>query len=205
MIQPMNSERTPSERTDTRQHILDCGRQLVAAKGFVGVGLAEILATAGVPKGSFYHYFASKEVFGAALIESYFEQYQSRLAALSAQQGLSGAQRVLTYFERWIETQQCENRAEHCLIVKLAAEVADLSDAMRSGMLAGLEGILRTLTGWVAAGQADGSIGNADAPEVVAQTLYEAWLGASLLAKLRRQAHAFDAVMQRSRLFLQLS
>ena len=204
MMQPMNSEHAHSERPDTRQHILDCGRQLVAAKGFVGVGLAEILATAGVPKGSFYHYFASKEVFGAALIESYFDDYRTRLAALSAQPGQTGAQRLLTYFERWIETQQADDRAEHCLIVKLAAEIADLSDAMRSRMLAGTDAILRQLTEFIAAGQADGSIGTTEAPAVLAQFLYQAWLGASLLAKLRREPNAFDAVMQRSRILLQL-
>ena len=204
MMQPVNSEHAQSERPDTRQHILDCGRQLVAAKGFVGVGLAEILATAGVPKGSFYHYFASKEVFGAALLDSYLEQYQTRLAALSALPGQTGAQRLLTYFERWIETQQGEDRAEQCLIVKLAAEIADLSDAMRSRMLAGTEGILRQLTEFVAAGQADGSIGSTEAPAVLAQFLYQAWLGASLLAKLRREPNAFDTVMQRTRILLQL-
>ena len=200
----MNSEHAHSERPDTRQHIIDCGRQLVAAKGFVGVGLAEILATAGVPKGSFYHYFASKEVFGAALIESYFDDYRTRLAALSAQPGQTGAQRLLTYFERWIETQQADDRAEHCLIVKLAAEIADLSDAMRSRMLAGTDAILRQLTEFIAAGQADGSIGTTEAPAVLAQFLYQAWLGASLLAKLRREPNAFDAVMQHSRILLQL-
>ena len=200
----MNTARTQTERPDTRQHILDCGRQLVAAKGFVGVGLAEILSTAGVPKGSFYHYFASKEVFGAALIESYFDDYRTRLAALSAQPGQTGAQRLLTYFERWIETQQGNDRAEHCLIVKLAAEIADLSDAMRSRMLAGTDAILRQLTEFIAAGQADGSIGTTEAPAVLAQFLYQAWLGASLLAKLRREPNAFDAVMQRSRILLQL-
>ena len=204
MMWPMNSEHAHSERPDTRQHILDCGRQLVAAKGFVGVGLAEILATAGVPKGSFYHYFASKEVFGAALIESYFDDYRTRLAALSAQPGQTGAQRLLTYFERWIETQQADDRAEHCLIVKLAAEIADLSDAMRNRMLAGTDAILRQLTEFIAAGQADGSIGTTEAPAVLAQFLYQAWLGASLLAKLRREPNAFDAVMQRSRILLQL-
>lgn len=56
-----------TERIDTCQHILDCGHRLVARKGFIGVGLAELLTTAGVPKGSFYHYFASKEGFGEAL------------------------------------------------------------------------------------------------------------------------------------------
>lgn len=200
----MNAEHTYSERPDTRQHILDCGRQLVAAKGFVGVGLAEILATAGVPKGSFYYYFASKEAFGAALLESYFDDYRTRLAALSEKPGQTGAQRLLTYFERWIETQQGEDRAEHCLIVKLAAEIADLSDAMRSRMLAGTDAILGQLTAFVAAGQADGSIGSTEAPASLAQFLYQAWLGASLLAKLRREPDAFDTVMQRSRILLQL-
>ena len=201
----MNTARPHSERPDTRQHILDCGRQLVAAKGFVGVGLAEILSTAGVPKGSFYHYFASKEAFGEALLEAYFDRYEDWLSALSAPPGRSGAQCLLTYFEHWIEAQQGGDRAEHCLIVKLAAEVSDLSEAMRNSMLAGTQSILRRLTQLVAAGQADGSIGNGEAPAALALFLYQAWLGASLLAKLKREASAFDAVMQRTRILLQLS
>ena len=133
-------------------NILDCGRQLVAEKGFVGVGLAEILTTAGVPKGSFYYYFASKEAFGTALIEHYFADYQARLAALAAQTHQTGAERLMSYFARWIETQEGSDRAEHCLIVKLAAEIADLSEAMRDRMLAGTETILRFLTELVASG-----------------------------------------------------
>ena len=201
----MNTNRPKTERPDTRQHILDCGHQLVAAKGFVGVGLAEILSTAGVPKGSFYHYFASKEAFGEALLEAYFDYYEDWLGTLSAQPGRSGAQRLLAYFEHWVETQQGNDRAEQCLIVKLAAEISDLSEAMRSSMLAGTQAILRHLTKLVAAGQADGSIGSADAPDALALFLYQAWLGASLLAKLKRDTSAFDAVMQRTRILLQLS
>ena len=37
-------------------------------KGYSGVGLTEILTAAGVPKGSFYHYFASKDAFGEAMV-----------------------------------------------------------------------------------------------------------------------------------------
>ena len=55
----------------TRQHILDTSFELVLHKGFVGVGLQEILKACDVPKGSFYHYFASKEAFGCALLEQY--------------------------------------------------------------------------------------------------------------------------------------
>ena len=194
-----------TERIDTRQHILDCGHRLVARKGFVGVGLAELLTTAGVPKGSFYHYFASKEGFGSALLEAYFSHYLQRLDGLLQRTDLSGGACLQTYFQRWIETQQGEDAADYCLIVKLAAEVADLSEAMRAIMLSGTEQILGRLADVVARGQADGSIANPAPAAELAQWLYEAWLGASLLAKLRRDDSAFRAVLQRSCEWLQLS
>ena len=76
---------------------------------------------------------------------------------------------------------------------------------MRGSMLAGTQAILRHLTKLVAAGQADGSIGSTDAPDALALFLYQAWLGASLLAKLRRDDSAFVTVMQRTRLLLTLN
>ncbi len=54
---------------DMRQHIIDVARSLMTNKGYTAVGLAEVLSTAGVPKGSFYYYFKSKEEFGQALLE----------------------------------------------------------------------------------------------------------------------------------------
>jgi AcrR family transcriptional regulator len=54
---------------NTRQHILETGHRIIAGKGFASVGLNEILKSAGVPKGSFYHYFESKEQYGQALLE----------------------------------------------------------------------------------------------------------------------------------------
>lgn len=67
---------------DTRQHLLDTGHRMMVVKGFTGVGLNEILQAASVPKGSFYHYFNSKEAFGEALLESYFSDYMVQLETL---------------------------------------------------------------------------------------------------------------------------
>ena len=83
---------------DTRQHILDIGYQLVVTKGFTNVGLSEILKTAAVPKGSFYHYFKSKEQFGEALIQHYFEQYLEHVSAILVQGTGTGFERVLIIF-----------------------------------------------------------------------------------------------------------
>ncbi|MFQ5727810.1 MAG: TetR/AcrR family transcriptional regulator, partial [Salmonella enterica] len=52
---------------DTREHLLATGEQLCMQRGFTGMGLSELLKTAQVPKGSFYHYFRSKEAFGVAM------------------------------------------------------------------------------------------------------------------------------------------
>ena len=194
-----------SERIDTRQHILSCGQQLVACKGFVGVGLAEILSSANVPKGSFYHYFASKELFGIALLETYFETYLFNLDALLGRTELTAGQRLMTYFQRWAETQTGEDSVRKCLIVKLGAEISDLSEVMRSTMLQGTEGIMQRLAECIATGQAECSICSTQPPAACAQWLYEAWLGASLISKLRRDGSAFDAAMQTTRQVLMLT
>lgn len=75
---------------NTRQHILDSGKGLIAGKGFSSVGLNEILKTAGVPKGSFYHYFESKEQFGQALLQDHFAGYLERIDELSRDPAASG-------------------------------------------------------------------------------------------------------------------
>ncbi|WP_147479815.1 TetR/AcrR family transcriptional regulator, partial [Pseudomonas syringae group genomosp. 3] len=88
---------------DMRQHIIDVARSLMTNKGYTAVGLAEVLSTAGVPKGSFYYYFKSKEEFGQALLEEYFSEYLGRVDALMARPG-TGAERLLAYFMYWSET-----------------------------------------------------------------------------------------------------
>lgn len=193
-----------SEHIDTRQHILDCGQRLIAAKGFVGVGLSEILGSAEVPKGSFYHYFGSKEQYGNTLLESYFTDYLGRLDALFGQTDKSGAERLGTYLSRWTETQSGEDASAKCLIVKLAAEISDLSEAMRSTMRDGTDAILQRLSQCIAEGQADGSISRTLPAADAALWLYETWLGASLLAKLRRDDSALDGALRATRLFFDL-
>ena len=94
-----------TRHTDTRQHILATGKHIIATKGFSSVGLAELLQASEVPKGSFYHYFKSKELFGQALLEDYFTDYLAQLDTLLQTPGLSGRDRLLRYFEQWSTTQ----------------------------------------------------------------------------------------------------
>ena len=182
------------ETQSTRQHILDIGYQLIVRKGFSSVGLSLLLQAAEVPKGSFYHYFKSKEQFGEALITDYFDKYQIALDALFNDSTLTGYQRLMQYWQQWLHVQADGCIDQKCLVVKLSAEVADLSEAMRVALLNGSASIIDRLTTCVQIGINDGSIATQD-PQSTAEMLYHMWLGASLMNKLGHSATALERTM----------
>lgn len=189
---------------DVRQHILDVAQPLLLRKGFTAVGLSELLAAAGVPKGSFYHYFGSKEAFGEAVLEDYFSDYLAQVDALLAGPG-SAAERVMRYFGHCLDTQVGDRMQSRCLAVKLGAEVCDLSEPMRAALDRGIDGVISRLTRCVADGARDGSLPAVADPAAVASTLYQSWFGASLLAKISRDRAPLDAAMAGTRQLLGLA
>ncbi|BAV99359.1 TetR/AcrR family transcriptional regulator [Lysobacter enzymogenes] len=188
---------------DVRKHILDIAYPLMLRKGFTGVGLAEVLSAARVPKGSFYHYFGSKEAFGEAVLEAYFSDYLRHVDALMAQPG-SGAQRLIAYFDDWREAQTGSDPDGRCLVVKLGAEVCDLSEPMRAALDRGTGAVIARLAQCIERGRDDGSLAAAPDPQTAAQTLYQSWIGASLLAKVQRSSASMDRAMSTTRLLLGL-
>jgi TetR/AcrR family transcriptional repressor of nem operon len=167
--------------------------------------LNEILTEAKVPKGSFYHYFGSKDAFGEALLSSYFEDYLADLDAVLGGPGLTMARRLLNYFGMWAENQSFLDCQGKCLAVKLAAEVADLSEAMRAVLNQGTAAIITRLTGAIESGVDEGSLAIDDSPRQVAESLYQLWLGASVMVKIVRGTAPFDSAMAVTRRMLHVA
>jgi TetR/AcrR family transcriptional repressor of nem operon len=186
---------------DMRQHIIDVAKSLMTNKGYTAVGLSEVLTTAGVPKGSFYHYFRSKEEFGQALLEEYFQEYIGRVDIVMAEQG-TGAERLLGYLRYWAKTQAFDHPEEKCLVVKLGAEVCDLSEDMRAVLEEGTALIIQRITRCVEQGMADGSISPTQDAAILAESLYQLWLGASLLVKVRKTMTPFETALITSKRLL---
>lgn len=171
----------------TRQNILQTGYRLVQGKGFSALGLQEVLKASGVPKGSFYHYFPSKEAFGCALLQDYVESYAARIEALVAAPTATGRDRLMRLWQAWMTDPSRPDRkgwAEDCLVVKLGAEVADLSEDMRRVLSVGVSKLIARLARLIVEARADGSVPAGAEPEALAQVLYQMWLGAALLTKL---------------------
>ena len=184
----------PKKSQQTRQRILSTGRKLVLGIGFTGMGLKELLSSSGVPKGSFYHYFTSKEAFGCAMLEDYVEEYLGRFDALAASP-LPGGDRLMQYCQAWLATDGGQSITENCLVVKLASEIVDLSEDMRRILDAGVDQLVQRLERILREGIADGSIRPIAEPAEAARLLYAQWLGAAILAKLgKTQQHLRDAL-----------
>lgn len=187
---------------NTRQHLLDIGYQIMVIKGFSGVGLNEILKTANVPKGSFYHYFNSKEQYAQCLLEDYFHAYLINMDERFSLSSHTAYERMMGYWQKWLDS-YCESfEGQKCLVVKLSAEVADLSEVMRLTLKEGTDQIIQRLTQCIEQGQQDGSLQVADAKQT-ATALYQLWLGASLLSKLHLNSLSLQSAMLTTQSILQ--
>ncbi|MDI1298146.1 TetR/AcrR family transcriptional regulator [Methylotenera sp.] len=186
---------TVNQNLDVRQHVLNVAQKIISRRGYSAVGLNEILAAADVPKGSFYYYFKSKEAFGEALLQNYFEEYLASMDTMFSNSKLNTGDRLISYWQNWLESQETFDCQGKCLAVKLAAEVTDLSEAMRLALKSGTSEIISRLANLIEAGKADGTLSMQHDSLSQAQTLYQMWLGASLMTKITRNMEPMKNAM----------
>ena len=187
----------PKKSDLTRSRILSQGRALVLAQGFGGLGLTELLTASGVPKGSFYHYFASKEAFGCDMLHAYVADYLAALDAIIARPR-PAAERLDSFFSAALAG-DAGSMADRCLVVKLAAEIADLSEDMRKILDEGVAAVCQRLAILLRQGAGDGSVVPQPDPENAAALLYSQWLGAAIIAKLSRRSEPLEQALADTR------
>lgn len=187
---------------DTREHILTTGEQLCMHRGFTGMGLSELLKTAEVPKGSFYHYFRSKEAFGVAMLEHHFDGYHCRLAEHFANGVGNYRDRLLAYYQHTLNQFSQQGVISGCLTVKLSAEVCDLSEVMRTEMNKGASQIIALLKHALEEGRKEGSLTLQGDAHTQAEVLYSLWLGANLQAKISRSATPLESALEHAKIMI---
>ena len=187
---------------DTREHLLATGEQLCMHRGFTGMGLSELLKTAEVPKGSFYHYFRSKEAFGVAMLERHYVGYHRRLAHHFAHGNGNYRDRLIAYFQETLNQFSQKGIISGCLTVKLSAEVCDLSEDMRSAMDRGASRVIALLAEALENGRRSRCLAFEGDALTQGQVLYALWLGANLQAKISRSALPLESAVAHAKTIL---
>ena len=121
------------EKRDTRNDIIKVGMELIATQGYSATGIGVVLRLARVPKGSFYHYFPSKEEFGLAVIDRFAEGYERFLCGFLQEQGVTPLSRLRNYLQAVAVAVGLEEKGcvRGCLIGSLGQELAAQNETFR--------------------------------------------------------------------------
>src|SRR5262245_51137216 len=112
----------------TCQALLDAGTELILEKGYNHSGLDEILKRAGAQKGSFYHFFASKEDFGLQIVDRYAAARFATLDRFLGDESRRPLERLRLFFEDSCRRHEAMGYRKGCLFGNLGQEMADQSE-----------------------------------------------------------------------------
>src|SRR5262245_31115406 len=130
----------PEHKEQTRARIVECARRMFNRHGFEAVSIDQIMASAGLTRGGFYHHFANKEELYSEAITSY-----ARCNSASSLNFAAPARQIVLQMVnacRW--RRHLEDVARHCPMIALPSDVARAGPAVRRTyelLLGGMVGI----------------------------------------------------------------
>ena len=175
----------PRRSDKTRERLLEEGVRLFSHVGFHGTGLKAILDKVGVPKGSFYNYFASKDAFVEEVARKYIATLlgaYDRVIAGSSQGALSTLRTMLGFMVDMLEGRF----GPGCLLGNLAGEIGSSHPQQREVLLECFNLWLARLERHIAAAQEEGSVRKDLPAKELAEYFWNAWEGSLLAMKMQQ-------------------
>jgi TetR/AcrR family transcriptional regulator, transcriptional repressor for nem operon len=172
----------------TREVLLRAGVVALTEKGFAATGIDEVLKSVGVPKGSFYHFFASKQAFGAELIALYADYFVRKLDQFLLDESLAPLQRIDAFCEDAERGMARFGFRRGCLVGNLGQEMNALPEAFRTQLTDVLLDWQSRTERCLEAARVAGDIPKTTDCARLAAFFWIGWEGAVLRAKLERRA-----------------
>ena len=192
---PRRRGRPPKSREyllDTRDLLLRAGLEVLTEKGFSATGIDEILRRVRVPKGSFYHYFDSKEAFGAELVEQYAGYFARKIDRYLGDQTLSPLARLRAFVSSAQAGMARHDFRRGCLIGNLGQEMGSLPESFRTQLQQVFADWQARFARCLVAAQVVGEISQQADCEQLAAFFWIGWEGAVLRAKLEHSAKPLE-------------
>ncbi len=115
-------------KRDTKSLLLDHGVRLMRERGYHHTGIHDVLAAAGVPKGSFYHHFKNKEDFGLQVVDRYADDSYAEIDRVLGDKRHPPLVRLQRLFEEFRADYERRFCRDGCLLGNLGQEMADVND-----------------------------------------------------------------------------
>ena len=183
------------EVRNTRERLLQVGLRHIRSMGYASTGVQEILNEADVPKGSFYHHFASKEAFAEEVLKLYVRGEKERAEKILRDGRAAPLKRLRRYFEELIVVYGPTASISGCLIGNLSLEMADHSDPIQSllhmsfsNWQAGIAGVLQEAID-------RGDLASSSKSQELAAFLLNSYQGALLRSKADRSNKPLESFL----------
>jgi TetR/AcrR family transcriptional repressor of nem operon len=165
--------------SDAKERLIRSGMALMHAGGYAQAGVQEICLQAGVRKGSFYHFFASKNALALAVVER-FHHFSEHFLDQALASDLPPVQRLCRLFQMTATIQEQTQRengfVKGCPFGNLAVEMSGHDEALRLALAATFSSLQHRLTELLQ----EAALPQAEAQAEALVNLFE---GAILLAK----------------------
>lgn len=179
----------------TKNALLEAGTRIMLTKGYNNTGIQEVLESTGVPKGSFYYYFDSKEDFALQIIEHFDTTYADQLKGFLEDAALNPLERLRAYCtagRKALKENQCRNG---CLVGNLSQEMSDQSEVLRAKLEEVLSRWRNRFAACIKEGQEAKIISTAFDNVTLAEFFQSGWHGAIMRAKTTKTTVPLDAFM----------
>jgi len=177
---------------ETRSKLLEKGGDLVSSHGFNATGVQEITDAAGVPKGSFYNYFESKEAFAVEVLAGYWSSVAELYGPLLREKETPPIHRIVNYFRGLADFHKRRRYAVGCLIGNMALEVTPSSTEVRAKLISIYREWSEALADCLREAQARKELAAAKDPKQLAAVLIDTFEGTVMRAKVERSGKPFD-------------
>jgi TetR/AcrR family transcriptional repressor of nem operon len=180
-------------KTNTREEIIRKGAELIHAQGFKATGLQQILQTVGIPKGSFYFYFKSKEDFGLEIIDYFSAIINGIFTRYLSDKKTPPLKRLEKLFEYFEAAFQKSGYSLGCPIGNLSLELADTSERLRVHLVDVIETLIAQIELCLKEAKRDKSIPASLNTADTARFIFHGFEGAVLHMKVVKSIEPFRA------------
>ena len=189
------------EDPPTKEKLLSAAQHLILEKGFVGTSVDDICAAARLTKGSFFHYFKSKDRLGVELLRKYCESSKTAFKTCCCPQEKDPLKRVYWFLDLMIKKAR-RKAATGCLLGCMAQELSDTHPEIRSISARGFPGMAEALKRDLAEAKARYKPKASVDPQGLADHFVAVLEGGMLVAKVRRTPGAMEANLKHFKQYL---
>lgn len=187
--------KVPRDDPDTRAALIRSGTEVLTEQGFTASGIDGILKRVGVPKGSFYYYFDSKEAFGRAVMEHYGAYFANKLERHLADASRPPLSRIEAFVADARDGMARHDFRRGCLVGNLGQEAGGLPEGYRDWLRATLDDWQRRLARCLEQARAAGELAEHADVERLAEAFWIGWEGAVMRARLEGRARPLEVFL----------